>query len=205
MRVVVFDAMGVIYRAWDDLAELLIPFALEHGSRLSGEEIGAVYRRAMIGELTTSELWTQLGVAGDPTDLDRTYLAGHRTVPGMVELLDDLRDQGIWLGCISNDVAEWSRALRVQHGLDRRISHWTVSGEVRARKRDERIYRAFLAATGFHPEMVTFIDGRTRNVNAAAALGFDTILVDFAGVGGDPASVRSVEELRGVLTRSISP
>ncbi len=205
MRAVVFDAMGVLYRSWDDLVELLIPFAREHGSRLSDAEIGVVYRRAMVGELTTSQLWSDLGVRGGAVDLDRAYLAGHRVTPGIVELLDGLRERGIWLGCISNDVAEWSRALRATHGLDRRIRHWTVSGEVRARKPDERIFRAFLAQTGLTPEAVIFVDDRRKNVDAAAALGFDPILADFAGVVADPRSVRSVDKLADALRHRLDP
>lgn len=123
MWAVVFDAMGVLYRSWDDVVELLIPFVREHGSRVPDAEIGVVYRRATLGELTTSQLWSDLGVRGDAVDLDHAYLAGHRVTPGIVELLDGLRDRGVWLGCISNDVAEWSRALRARHGLDRRILH----------------------------------------------------------------------------------
>lgn len=203
MRAVVFDAMGVLYRSWDDLAELLVPFARQHGSRLSDEEIGGVYRRATVGELTTDRLWRDLGIRGDALDLDRAYLAGHRVTPGIVELLDKLREHGVWLGCISNDVAEWSRALRATHDLDRRILHWTVSGEVRARKPDERIFRAFLARTGLTPEAVIFVDDRRKNVDAAAALGFDTILADFAGVGRDPRSVRTVDELAESLRRRL--
>lgn len=199
MRAVAFDAMGVLYRSWDDLADLVIPFAREHGSSLTDAEIGAVYRRASSGVLTSGELWADLGVAGEPSELDRAHLARHRVVPGIIELLDELQAQGVWLGCISNDVAEWSRALRIEHGLDRRITQWTVSGEVGARKPDERIFQAFLATSGFAPEMVTFIDDRSKNVRAASALGFSTILVDFAGVGSDAAAVRTVAELRAAL------
>ena len=198
MRAVAFDAMGVLYRSWDDLADLLIPFAREHGCTLSDTEIGAVYRRASSGELTSGELWADLGVAGEPRELDRAHLARHRVVPGIIELLDELQAQGVWLGCISNDVAEWSRALRIDHGLDRLITHWTVSGEVGARKPDERIFHAFLAASGFAPSEVTFIDDRPKNIGAASALGFRTILVDFAGVGSVGA-VRTVAELRAAL------
>ena len=203
MRAVVFDAMGVLYQSWDDLVELLIPFAREHGSRQSDVEIGAVYRRAMVGELTTSALWQGLGVLGQTADLDRTYLAGHRVVPGMIELLDELRDQGARLGCISNDISEWSRALRATHGLDERIRHWTISGDVHVRKPDERIYRAFLASSGLSPDTVTFVDDRAKNIDAAAALGFDTILVDFAGVGSEPRAVKTVPDLRAALRRTM--
>lgn len=200
-RAVVFDAMGVLYQAGDDLVELLIPFAHEHGSTLSDDEIGAVYRRAMMGELTPRRLWTALGVDGDPAGLDEAYLAGHRLTPGILALVDELRGRGIVLGCISNDVAEWSSSLRTAHGLDRRITHWTISGDVGARKPHERIFRVFLADSGLTPETVTFVDDRVKNVDAAAALGFDAILVDLTGASPDPRCLRTVADLRGALLR----
>lgn len=80
-----------------------------------------------------------------------------------------------------------------------------MSGEVRARKPDERIFRAFLAHTGLTPEMVVFTDDRRKNVDAAAVLGFDTILADFAGVVEDPRSVRTVDELANTLRRRLDP
>jgi len=195
-----FDAMGVLYEVQDDMRALLIPFARAHGSTLSDRDIGNAYRCAMIGELTARELWSALGVAGDAPDLDREYLSGYRVVPGIPALLDELRDQGLELGCISNDVAAWSLARSVAHGLDRRIRHWTISSEVGARKPDERMYRAFLTSAGLTPEGVVFVDDRAVNVDAAAALGFRTILVDFAALGQDhPRAARTVEDLRHAL------
>lgn len=195
--------MGVLYTWGDDLRDGLIPFALAHGSLLTAAEIAAIYRRALVGELTTAELWSEAGVAGQPAELDRSYLAGYEITPGMPELLDELRDRGLVLGCISNDVAGWSRGRRTRFGLDYRIPHWTVSGEVGCRKPDERVYRVFLESTGLAPEEVIFVDDRLVNVRAAARLGFTTILVNFEGSQDDPASVRTVDELRAALTQAL--
>lgn len=203
VRGVAFDAMGVLYTWGDDLRNGLIPFALAHGSPLTATEIAAIYRRALVGELTTAELWSQAGVAGQPAELDRRYLAGYEITPGMPELLDELRDRGLVLGCISNDVAEWSRARRTRFGLDYRIPHWTVSGEARSRKPDERLYRVFLESTGLAAEEFVFVDDRLVNVRAAAKLGFTTVLVNFGGSQDEPGSVRTVDELRAALTQPL--
>lgn len=199
MRAVAFDAMGVLYSPSDDLADGLIPFALAHGSPLSREQIAAAYRRAMVGEMSAREVWMELGVRGDPAELEARYLDRYELMPGMIGLLDELASRGVVLGCISNDIAEWSRARRIRHGLDRRIAHWTVSGEVGARKPEERIYRAFLESSGFAPEEVVIVDDRAKNVDAAAALGLQTILVDFGAAGGG-RGVRTVDELRIALS-----
>lgn len=203
MRAVAFDAMGVLYEVWDDMRQLLVPFARARGCELTDEEIHRSYVRAMLGELATTQLWNELGVAGDAQELNQEYLGGYRLVPGIDALLDDLRQRGLKLGCISNDVAEWSLARRVALKLDQRIRHWTISSEVHARKPDAAIYEAFLASAALLPQEVVFVDDRVVNVEAAAALGFRTICVDFAGVGKDATAPRTVEDLRRVLADQI--
>ena len=199
MEAVAFDLMGVIYRVADDMRGLVTPFARGHGSQLTDRDIRSAYRRAMLGELTADQFWSALGVEGDPQDLNRAYVSGYEVVPGICGLLDDLLNEGLQLGSISNDVAEWSIARRALHGLDRRIAYWTISSEVRARKPDQAIFLAFLERVGLTSEKVVFVDDRQVNIAAAEALGFRTILVDFASDANDPHAVRSVEQLRDAL------
>lgn len=203
MPAVAFDAMGVLYTTRDDLANELIPFALEHGSSLTPEDIRRIYRRAMVGELTAAALWRELGISVDES-VENTYLRRYALVPGMTDLLDELRGQGVVLGCISNDIAEWSRTRRGLFGLDARILHWTVSGELGVRKPDVRIYQAFLEKSGLRASEVIFVDDRPANVDAAAAAGFATLLVDFAGGTAVPTAVRSVSDLRAALGTALA-
>ena len=94
---------------------------------------------------------------------------------------------------------EWSVARRALHGLDQRIGFWTISSEVHARKPDEPIFRAFLKTVGIASKRVAFVDDRQVNIAAAEALGFKTILVDFAAAGNDPRAIRSVDQLGEAL------
>src|SRR5438309_9137524 len=102
MRAVVFDAMGVLYTVGDDLADLLVPFAHEHGSPLQREEIAGLYRRALVGEVTAAALWAKLGMRGDGARLEAEYLRRYELTQGMRALLTELRGRGLLLGCISN-------------------------------------------------------------------------------------------------------
>jgi HAD superfamily hydrolase (TIGR01509 family) len=199
MQAVAFDAMGVLYEVWDDLRQLLVPFARARSSGLDDEEIHSAYRRAMLGDLTTAQLWRELGIVGDARELNRQYIEGYRAVSGIHTLLDDLNRRGLRLGCISNDIAEWSLARRRIHEFDRRIHHWTISSEVRIRKPEEGIYRAFLASINLPAQEVVFVDDRAANIEGAAALGYRTILVDFARLGHVQPAAHSVEELRMAL------
>jgi HAD superfamily hydrolase (TIGR01509 family) len=198
MKAVAFDAMGVLYDVADDMRQILVPFARARGTSLSDVDIERVYRRAMLGEIDTSELWAELGIARSP-DLDEEYVRQYRLIPGILELLDDLRASDLRLGCISNDVADWSRARRRHLRLDSRIEHWTISSIVRSRKPSPEIYRMFLADMRLEPGEVMFVDDRPANIEGARAVGFSTLLVDLLGTSRAEAATRSVQDLRRAL------
>jgi len=168
---VVFDAMGVLYSAGDDVADVLIPYLDSLGTPRTRAEIADLYRRASEGNLTSTEFWTACEVPGD----DDTYCARHRLVPGIVPLLDDLRHRGTPLACLSNDVSEWSAILRRQFGLDRRIGTWVISGDIGVRKPVPEAFAALADAAGVPLEQAVFFDDRPDNVAAAQSLGMDAI------------------------------
>jgi putative hydrolase of the HAD superfamily len=167
--VVAFDAMGVLYSAGDDVAELLIPYVRELGCTLSDYEIRDLYHRASRGELTADALWAAYGVPGD----DATYCTRFTLVPGIAGLVADLAQSGVRLACLSNDVSEWSARLRRQFGLDKDIQTWVISGDIGVRKPDGRAYAALVEAVGVPPEHIIFFDDREDNVAAARVAGLD--------------------------------
>lgn len=59
-RVIVLDAMGVIYRARDDVAELLVPFVERHGCRAGANDVAALYQKASLGHLDADAFWRAL-------------------------------------------------------------------------------------------------------------------------------------------------
>ncbi|WP_197521202.1 hypothetical protein [Bradyrhizobium icense] len=77
--VLVLDAMGVLYAARDDVAELLVPFVRSKAGVVDAASIRAAYMQASLGVLTSREFWTAVQV--DPA-LEDEYLASHRLSPG---------------------------------------------------------------------------------------------------------------------------
>ncbi|WP_418219785.1 HAD-IA family hydrolase [Bradyrhizobium icense] len=71
--------------------------------------------------------------------------------------------------CLSNDVSEWSVKLRDRHGLNRWISHWFISGDLKSRKPNPEIYRALCAQLGISADRILFADDRVGNLEAARA------------------------------------
>jgi putative hydrolase of the HAD superfamily len=175
-RVVVLDAMGVLYRHADDVTDLLVPYVRERGCSLGTAEIEEIYRLCSLGRFDSASLWHRLGVAQAASDVE--YCELHELSDGITDLLDQLAVGGFRLACLSNDVSEWSLLLRKRFGLDRRIGTWLISGDMGVRKPDPQAYRLLLSELNVAPDAVLFADDRQRNVDAAEALGIHGVYVD---------------------------
>ena len=146
---VILDAMGVLYEAGDDVAELLVPFVGKHGrAGLSTEAIDRAYVEASLGRMNTAAFWRRMGV--DPS-LEDAYLARHRLIEGTLEALAQLRQRHGRLACLSNDVSSWSLKLRQRFGLESWIDHWFISGDLGLRKPSAEIYRLAADRLGVRP------------------------------------------------------
>jgi len=172
-KLLALDAMGVIYAEADDGPNLLYPFIVENGGCTDVAEVARLYSAASLGKISSAEFWKLAGV--DPT-LEDTYLLQHRLMDGLIEFLDDARSRGMRLWCLSNDVSEWSKKLRLRFGLERYFQGFVISGDVGARKPDPEIYRCLLTRAGTNPADAVFVDDRLRNVKAADEMGISSIL-----------------------------
>lgn len=178
MKTLVLDAMGVIYTAGDDVAELLCPFIHENGGISDDRRIEAIYHDASLGRISAIQFWEQVHI--DP-GLEDAYLLRHHLSEGLLPFLQNARPRLASIWCLSNDVSEWSRKLRERFGLHPLIDGFVISGDVGARKPDPAIFEYLLAETGVKAESVVLVDDRLRNLDAAAALGFQAILFGSAG------------------------
>ena len=169
-RVIVLDAMGVIYRAQDDVAELLVPFVARLGSRAGARTVAALYEQASLGHLEADAFWRALGL--DPC-VEDDYLAGHSLNDGVSAFLELAYGSGIDVWCLSNDVSRWSIKLRERFALDTFFADFVISGDIGHRKPSEEAYRRLLDRTGSVPEL--FVDDRPRNVRVARSLGIPSV------------------------------
>ncbi|MEA2500408.1 MAG: glucose-phosphatase [Actinomycetota bacterium] len=181
---VALDAMGVIYEQ-QGVSGLLAAFAGRLGVALDPGAARDLYRQASLGRMSSAELWEALGIPGPERDAE--FLAGRVLMPGVREFLAAMQREGIRVGCITNDVAEWSLRQRRRYGLQDSIGPWVVSAEVGVRKPAAEIYERFLAETGCDAGECLFVDDTVENLDAAAALGFRT--VRFPGSFADVADL----------------
>ena len=193
---VILDAMGVLYEAGDDVAELLVPFVGRHGrADLLAEAIDRDYVEASLGRMDTDAFWRRMGV--DPA-LEDSYLAGHRLIEGTLEALAELKQRHGRLACLSNDVSSWSLKLRQRFGLEDWIDHWFISGDLGLRKPSAEIYRLAADRLGVRPRDIVLVDDRLKNLDAAKAVGFNTVLFDIRGEAPDHPH-RRVQRLKDLI------
>ena len=172
-KLVILDAMGVIYAEADDGPNLLYPFIVNKGGCSDVREVLRLYIAASLGKISSEEFWRSAGL--NPA-LEDEYLEQHRLSDGLPEFLDAVASRGIELWCLSNDVSEWSRKLRERFALQRYFRGFVISGDVGAQKPDVSIYQMLLERAGYRPGESVFVDDRLRNIKAAASIGINPIL-----------------------------
>jgi len=169
-RVIVLDAMGVIFRARDDVAELLVPFVEQQGSRAGAREVATFYEQASLGDLEADAFWHAVGL--DP-GVEDDYLVGHDLNDGLLPFLESARGSGLDVWCLSNDVSRWSVKLRERFALDELFAGFVISGDIGHRKPSEEAYRCLLDSIGAVPEL--FVDDRPCNVSMAQSMGITSV------------------------------
>ncbi len=173
MRILVLDAMGVIYSVENDDRDLLCPFVEEKGGTKDTSKIEMLYHAASLGNMSSAELWEAVGL--DP-GLEDEYLQRYKLTDGLTDFLEAVNSQGYEVWCLSNDVSEWSKKLRARFGSDRYIRGFVISGDVGVRKPEQAIFDHLIGQLTVSPRDAVFVDDQRRNLDVAAALGFNTIL-----------------------------
>jgi len=195
----ILDAMGVIYRAGDDIQELLIPYVRNYGGEQDAERIAVAYLRASLGQIAAEEFCQQVDL---PATLEDDYLEQHALSDGLSEFLEIAFQRFDVIACLSNDVSEWSKKLRNRFSLGRHISQWYISGDLKLRKPSPVIYNIVLDAMGGDPQETVFVDDQPRNLIPAAELGIKTICLSPRGAADSriPSTAKDFPGILSILT-----
>lgn len=190
VRLVVFDWGGVILRHCRSWREACGVIGLEvrpgHDRSELVEQRRAITARFQRGAVAPSAVFHQLSHATDhlytPAECDRLHHAWLLTeYAGVAPLLARLSDTpGLTTALLSNtNELHWQRGQRhadypaIQHLHRRYASHlWGIS------KPDPSIFRRLEVETGFSGPQILFFDDLAENCSAAAALGWQTALID---------------------------
>jgi FMN phosphatase YigB (HAD superfamily) len=186
LQLVVLDVNGLLFEGGERSADLLADFAQAKGSPRRRDEIAATYELASEGRLTVGELWTSLGLTGDPGHLSDDFLTVFRLRAGAREFLERMLARDLPVAGVANDVAEWSRRLRATHKLEHLTRAWIVSGDVGERLPGGAVLGRVIQATGIEARNALLLSDRLDYLDIARSFGF-------AGVWFVPESIADDE------------
>ncbi len=113
-------------------------------------------------------------------------------VPGTVEILERLDQEGYELHALTNWSAETFPLAKARFDFLERFQTILVSGEERMKKPDARIFQLLLRRISHAAERCVFIDDSDKNIEAAAKLGFDAILFEAAEALEEALAARKI-------------
>jgi epoxide hydrolase-like predicted phosphatase len=112
----------------------------------------------------------------------------------VVHRVRDLRDDGLKVALLTNNVKEWGDHWRNTFPIDELFEVVVDSSHVGMRKPEPAIYLLTCAQLDVEPSEAVFVDDNADNCEAAHALGMETV-----HFGDDPR--RALAELDTVLER----
>ncbi|MBR5707069.1 MAG: HAD family phosphatase [Bacteroidaceae bacterium] len=121
---------------------------------------------------------------------DRWFEMCNGEIPGMLEIIQDLKKKGVGVYGLTNWPAETFDEARRRFKTLANIDKFVVSSAVKLAKPDPAIYKLLISKYDLKPEECVFIDDRKDNVDTAIRLGMSGIV--YPG---------SAEELTPLLNR----
>jgi putative hydrolase of the HAD superfamily len=160
------QALGSAMARWAETRDEHPLFDLERG-RLTEAEFLAGLDDALSEEL------------GRPVRLERfaeRYFESLQPNREMIEYMRGLRDRGLQLAILTNNVREWEPLWRRMLPVDEIFDVVVDSGWVGMRKPEREIYELTLERLGLPAPACVFVDDTDVNCEAAGALGMKSVL-----------------------------
>ena len=178
--VVLFDVLGTLVRD-PFFEEMPAFFGLSFDAMLAGKDPTA-WVEFERGEIEEAEFFRRFFADQRAFDGDafRAHVrAAYRFVPGMEELLSDLRSAGVAMHVLSN-YPTWYLLIEERLGLSRYLPWSFVSCRTGVRKPDREAFLGAARALGVPAGACLFIDDHPANVDAARAAGMPALLFEGA-------------------------
>lgn len=195
MKAVILDMYGVILK---DSGDGFYSYVNRTFPQLSPADIYPDWDKADVGEISSLEVFRRLGFQGDLEQIEKNYLDTVEINEAFYGFAEEMKKR-YRLALISNDSSEWSRYFREKFRLNKYFDVISVSGDLKIKKPDPRIFQMTLERLGYTPEECVYIDDRRYNLEAAQALGMDTVLFNSRNVTYDGKIVKGFGELADML------
>ncbi|HSS33515.1 MAG TPA: HAD family phosphatase [Solirubrobacterales bacterium] len=135
------------------------------------------------GEITEAEFLRRIGdelepILGHRPHLHRfreLFIGGLHPNPEMIDLMRELKERGLRMAMLTNNVREWEPVWRPMLPVDEIFETVVDSGFVGCRKPEPRIYEMTLERLGLPAEACLFIDDLEPNIEGALTLGLKAV------------------------------
>lgn len=107
---------------------------------------------------------------------DRWFDMCNGDIPGMYEIIQELKREGVGVYGLTNWPAETFTEARRRFRTLASIDNYVVSSSVKLVKPDPAVYNLLLSRFNLNAEECVFIDDRADNLNAAISLGMSGIV-----------------------------
>jgi putative hydrolase of the HAD superfamily len=148
--------------------------AQDGGNPIHALETGRLSERDFVARLEAA-LRERLGRDVELTGFRETWFSHLHPNEALLDYLRGLRERGLRLALLTNNVREWEPLWRAKLPVDELFEVVVDSAFVGMRKPDPGIYRLTLERLGLPAEACVFVDDNERNVEAARALGIRAV------------------------------
>lgn len=200
---ILFDMYGVIL---EESKGNFIPYTFQHFGKEEHERLLRQFKQEQLftkagnGEITSNTFLTMLGY-DNPEYHMKNYIENYLTLDNaFIPFAEKYHTQYEFV-LLSNDVSEWSSYITDYYRLNQYFKDKIVSGDVKCRKPDKKIYKLALEKIQRAPSECYFIDNSVQNLKVAEELGISPILFDRDNEEYTGVIINSFEELENILKR----
>lgn len=173
-----FDMYGVIL---EESKGNFIPYTLQHFEEAEHRRLKRqfseeqLFTKAGNGEISSDTFLRLLGFE-NPQFHMKNYIENYLTLDsGFIPFAERYYEIFDFV-LLSNDVSEWSSYITEYYQLNKYFKHKIVSGDVKCRKPDKRIFELALTQIGKCSFECLFIDNSVKNLDTASKLGMSPLL-----------------------------
>jgi len=166
---------------------------------ISFEEFYNRYNKYKVGEITREIFWA--GITKNIDDIEHLYLDSYILDKNLNNIVMPLKNK-YRIVALTNHPSNWIWYLRQKHGLDTFFEEIFVSGELKFKKTENRMYQKVIDKLGVNVKNCILIDDQKKNLAVAKTSGIKTIYLKNGEDKTDfkpDAEINSLEELKNII------
>ena len=177
VRLVVVDALSVLYQQTDVFDQYVLPFVRDQGGTARADTIADGFQSVLSGSMDTRAFWELCGLSQDSRTLDEGLVQRRLLHSGVPGFLADMQRRRIPVAATTNDASAWSYAMRDRDRLSA-VWPWLVSSDVGTQTSNAAMFEVLRRESSIAHGHCLYVDTDVRALDRARELGMRTALFD---------------------------